>query len=52
MGLFEIPYFGSEDQFMDKNGKTGRRHSALEEAAAERIVRVHSARLEEGLGTA
>jgi len=45
LGLLEISDFGNEDEVMDKNGKTGRRYSAEEKAAAVRMVRTLRAEL-------
>jgi len=47
----EISYFGNEDGVMDKNGKTGRRYSAEEKAAAVRMVRTLRAELGADRGT-
>jgi transposase len=48
----EISYFGNEDGVMDRNGKTGRRYSAEEKAAAVRMVRTLRAELGTDRGTA
>jgi transposase len=48
----EISYFGNEDGVMDKNGKTGRRYSAEEKAAAVRMVRTLRVELGTDRGTA
>lgn len=45
VGLVEIPYFTNEAGVMDKNGKTGRRYSTEERAAAVRLVRIQHAEL-------
>jgi transposase-like protein len=48
----EISYFGNEDGVLDRNGKTGRRYSAEEKAAAVRMVRTLRAELGADRGTA
>ena len=50
--MLEIPYFGNEDGVIDKNGKTGRRYSAEEKAAAVRMVRTLRVELGTDRGTA
>jgi len=48
----EISYFGNEDGVMDRNGKTGRRYSPEEKAAAVRMVRTLRVELGTNRGTA